>query len=449
MKDWLKKAKATYQRYFHFEFKHFLKFFAAFSIIFILLTAIILRTLTTGMYNTTDENLIRLQDEPAQLVQMALNDTGENASADSDDTDKQNGPRPAPAGQVGATTRIILYDKEGKTLNGIPDLVAAVIQGEVTLDTKSLGTIKSLSVKNPYGPDMQFRSLTFSVTFTDLKTNIAYIQILSSTNQLNDAMARARTIILTAMIVFWLLSIFVSMILARMMTKPILDALEKQKAFVSNASHELRTPLAILQNRLELLFQKPNDTIIDQSENISESLNEVRNMKFLTTNLLEFAKREDGLKPQYEQVNADFFDAIVENYQLLAESADKTFNKHNLVTGTVSVDRNLTKQLMTILFDNAMKYTGADGVIDMTIAKAGNQVLLTVADNGEGISDENKKKIFDRFYRVDKARTRQNGGFGLGLSLARQIVSACNGKIDVADNKPKGTIFTVRLKNGK
>jgi len=73
-------------------------------------------------------------------------------------------------------------------------------------------------------------------------------------------------------------------------------------------------------------------------------------------------------------------------------------------------------------------------------------LIMSIADNGEGISDSDKAKIFDRFYRVDKARTRQKGGFGLGLSLAKQIVEACNGKITVADNRPKGTKFTVRVK---
>ena len=92
-----------------------------------------------------------------------------------------------------------------------------------------------------------------------------------------------------------------------------------------------------------------------------------------------------------------------------------------------------------------MKETGDDGVIDFTIKTNDRTLILSVADNGYGISDADKKKIFDRFYRVDKARTRQQGGFGLGLSLAQQIVKSLKGSITVKDNTPQGTIFEVKL----
>ena len=108
-------------------------------------------------------------------------------------------------------------------------------------------------------------------------------------------------------------------------------------------------------------------------------------------------------------------------------------------------DRTLLKQLMTILYDNALKYTDEDGEIQFEVQLKDKNLLLRVLDNGPGIRDEDKKRIFDRFYRVDKARTRQKGGFGLGLSLAKQIVEAFKGTIQVKDNKPKGTIFEVKL----
>jgi len=100
---------------------------------------------------------------------------------------------------------------------------------------------------------------------------------------------------------------------------------------------------------------------------------------------------------------------------------------------------------MTILFDNAIKYTEEDGEIEFVVHATDRHLYLTVTDNGIGISATDKKKIFDRFYRVDKARTRQKGGFGLGLSLAKQIVDAFKGSIYVKDNKPKGTVFEVKL----
>ena len=93
-----------------------------------------------------------------------------------------------------------------------------------------------------------------------------------------------------------------------------------------------------------------------------------------------------------------------------------------------------------------MKYTGDNGEIQVDVQKNGATLLLSVSDNGEGITAADKKKILDRFYRVDKARTRQKGGLGLGLSLAQQIAEAHNGRITVEDNQPRGTKFTVRLR---
>lgn len=109
------------------------------------------------------------------------------------------------------------------------------------------------------------------------------------------------------------------------------------------------------------------------------------------------------------------------------------------------MDKALLKQLMTILFDNAIKYTDKEGVVDIKVKTTEKNLLISVIDNGPGIKDEEKKKIFDRFYRVDKARTRQTGGFGLGLALAQQIVISLKGSISVKDNLPKGSIFEVKL----
>lgn len=100
---------------------------------------------------------------------------------------------------------------------------------------------------------------------------------------------------------------------------------------------------------------------------------------------------------------------------------------------------------MTILFDNAIKYTDESGFIKIIVRNTDKYLFITVEDNGPGITDADKKKIFDRFYRVDKARTRSHGGFGLGLSLAQQIVTSLKGTILVNDNKGKGSVFEVKL----
>ena len=168
-------------------------------------------------------------------------------------------------------------------------------------------------------------------------------------------------------------------------------------------------------------------------------------MRLLTTNLLNLARRDDGINPQYGEVESEFFDTTFANYCLIAAENHKVFHSENMVQRPVITDQIFLKQLMTILFDNAIKYTDDDGEISVMAASNDRYLIFRVADNGPGISNEDKKKIFDRFYRVDKARTRQKGGFGLGLSLAKQIVDAFKGTVSVKDNKPKGTVFEVKL----
>ncbi|HGK8345871.1 TPA: sensor histidine kinase, partial [Streptococcus pyogenes] len=121
------------------------------------------------------------------------------------------------------------------------------------------------------------------------------------------------------------------------------------------------------------------------------------------------------------------------------------FYFQNQVNRSLRMDKALLKQLITILFDNAIKYTDKNGIIEIIVKTTDKNLLISVIDNGPGITDEEKKKIFDRFYRVDKARTRQTGGFGLGLALAQQIVMSLKGNITVKDNDPKGSIFEVKL----
>ncbi|HEP1430904.1 TPA: sensor histidine kinase, partial [Streptococcus pyogenes] len=140
-----------------------------------------------------------------------------------------------------------------------------------------------------------------------------------------------------------------------------------------------------------------------------------------------------------------FFNAIFENYELVAKEYRKIFYFQNQVNRSLRMDKALLKQLITILFDNAIKYTDKNGIIEIIVKTTDKNLLISVIDNGPGITDEEKKKIFDRFYRVDKARTRQTGGFGLGLALAQQIVMSLKGNITVKDNDPKGSIFEVKL----
>ena len=365
------------------------------------MTLIILQVMHSSLYTSVDDKLHNLSENPQVVIQLALNRATEeikdleNATVDASKAEiKAN---------VSSNTEVILFDKHFTQLLSGNHFLGL---DKIKLEKKELGHIHQIQVFNSYGQEEIYRMIL-------METNI--------------------------------LSLLASLYLARVSVRPLLESMQKQQSFVENASHELRTPLAVLQNRLETLFRKPEATIMDVSESIASSLEEVRNMRFLTTNLLNLARRDDGIKPELAEVPTSFFNTTFTNYEMIALENDRVFRFENRMHRTIVTDQLLLKQLMTILFDNAIKYTEEDGEIDFIISATDRSLYLLVSDNGVGISAEDKKKIFDRFYRVDKARTRQKGGFGLGLSLAKQIVDALKGTITVKDNKPKGTIFEVKI----
>ncbi|WP_105144352.1 sensor histidine kinase [Streptococcus suis] len=446
------------------KFSYFIRYFAVFTLIFGLITVIIFQLMRSTMYQRIDDSLMRVKDAPAMIVGFAIARTyDQNVEMVIDSsTTNESSPDTSSSGKVkeemppksiggnhemkfGANTHFLLYSKNESLLN--PDNFTGL--SEFKVDKSSLGEIKEVTIESPFGSEEHYRYISIELSEADLgyysDYDIACATVLINVTQIKSSISTYESTVLIVMISAWLVSIFASIYLSNISMKPILISYQKQKDFVENASHELRTPLAVLQNRLESLFRNPEATILDSSESIGSSLEEVRNMRLLTTNLLNLARRDDGLKADLVEVPASYFDEIFENYSIVAEENGKTLTVNNLIHQTVRTDKVLLKQLLTILFDNAIKYSDEDGVITLTANVKERQLYFTVADNGLGISDSDKKKIFDRFYRVDKARTRQKGGFGLGLSLAKQIIKTLNGHISVRDNKPKGTIFEVRL----
>lgn len=396
------------------------------------MTVIILQVMHTGIYSSVDKSLVSASQNIERHVNFHM------------DGKKPGGAPPfGPEDNKGflANTAFILYDDKGQILNELNTYSGL---HESKLDRDNLDVVVAKSLPNLSGNLEHYRSITVKV-YNFRYQEVAYATVLINTTQLEEVNDRYVTIIINLMILFWIISLFASIYLAKWARKPILKSFEQQKTFVENASHELRTPLAVLQNRLEGLFRKPDQTILEQSESIAASLEEVRNMTLLTRNLLNLARSEDGLVPEWTVIDVAFFEDLFSNYHLIAEDAGKELSHQIAFSFPIKTDPVLLKQLITILFDNAIKYTDEHGEIALTVAQNHQQVTIEITDNGLGIPESDKAKIFDRFYRVDKARTRQHGGFGLGLALAKQIADSLGGRIIVRDNNPKGSVFCLRL----
>jgi len=213
-----------------------------------------------------------------------------------------------------------------------------------------------------------------------------------------------------------------------------------QRRFVADVSHEMRTPLTTIQGNIDLMRRiGPDD------EAMEAIASEARRMSRLVEDLLLLAKADAGRLP-LEQVPAELDTLLVEVYhqaQMLSDGV--TIALGQVEPARVLGDADRLKQLLLNLVSNGIKYTPPGGTITLGLAREGNEAVLTVRDTGVGIPPEDLPHVFDRFYRVDKARSRGQGGTGLGLSIAKWIAEAHGGSISVSSVVDAGSVFTVRL----
>ena len=230
----------------------------------------------------------------------------------------------------------------------------------------------------------------------------------------------------------------------------MLDRIERsynsQKQFVSDASHELRTPISVIRGYTDMLkrWGKDDPEVLD--EGIAAISQETEGMKDLVESLL-FLARHDKKTLMMEISSFNPTDIIneVQKEETMVHS-EYRFMLAQMENMQIKADRNMMKQVIRILCDNAVKYSAPGTEITLSCMKdRDGMCCLSVKDEGQGISQEDLPKIFDRFYRSDKARKSETGGHGLGLSIARIIVIAHSGKIRVRSKPGCGTTFTVLL----
>ena len=230
---------------------------------------------------------------------------------------------------------------------------------------------------------------------------------------------------------------------------PLKEAYDKQRQFAADASHELRTPLAVVMASADLLLADPSITNPFLKEVLGDVKSEVKKMSQLVSDLLMVARSDNNaLKIKMQKI--DLGKILQQNIRMmtpLAEKKEITLVGENFRKVILIGDEQKIKQLVLILVDNAIKYTPNGGKIIVRLEHADtSHIIFSVQDSGIGIAPEDQEKIFDRFYRVDKVRSREMGGNGLGLAIALEILKIHNGKIFVDSEPGIGTKFTVELK---
>ncbi len=217
--------------------------------------------------------------------------------------------------------------------------------------------------------------------------------------------------------------------------------------FSSDASHELRTPLTIMRGEIELALRSKKQTSEEYRKVLSSSLEETMHMTAIIENLLTLAKADRGMTNfATEDVwLRSIVQELYEDSEILAESKNITVTTGILDDALIVGDSVRLRQLLLNLIDNAIKYTPENGSVEISLVRDQRFAKIHIKDSGVGIPAEDQVKIFDRFFRVDKARTRDLGGSGLGLSISKWIADIHGGSITVESEVNKGSTFTVTL----
>ena len=241
----------------------------------------------------------------------------------------------------------------------------------------------------------------------------------------------------------------VSVLLSKFALKSIQEAWQRQLDFTADASHELRTPLAVMQTNLEIVLDNKEETVLSQMIWLDNVMYENKRMASLVGDLLTLSRADTN----EQMLNLETFDiakiieeTLVPYYPIGKKQGVEIIFKNKLENILDFYgDPKRIQQLIIILLDNALKYMNRSGKIIVQVQLKAKQIELQVKDTGEGINKEELKKIFNRFYRVDKASSRKRGGSGLGLAIAKWIVEGHKGTIEVKSEIDKGTDFKIKL----
>jgi two-component system, OmpR family, manganese sensing sensor histidine kinase len=277
---------------------------------------------------------------------------------------------------------------------------------------------------------------------------VGYLQVAADLSPIQQDLAQTQLFLSLGVPLTLGLTGVVGWLLGGVAMKPTKLAYEQLQRFTADASHELRTPVAAILSNAQVGLLAPVDDRQEQRQRLDNIVKSTKAMSALINNLLFLARHEGRLNQKdiksIELVS--LLQSLVSEYKNLAQKLNLSFT-YSFPSEAIRL--NADPELLTLavknLLDNACKYTVSGDKIELSATIKTRRVFIEVKDSGIGIPAEDLPHIFDRFYRVDVARSRQTGGFGLGLAIARQIIVAHGGQITVASTVGQGTKFQICL----
>jgi signal transduction histidine kinase len=359
-------------------------------------------------------------------------------SADALPQDQQNPETFTPFNRHSPFSAFFVTIDESGTIITIDDL-----SNSITEDTAQEAVSMALS-QNKIAGEINQLDLRYSTYKVDKEnTTLGFVDISFEKDFISQQIINYCLIGLGSLLTFF----FISQILSRMATKPIAKAWQQQQQFVADASHELKTPITVMLANTSILLSSKNEINSQDRKWISYIDLEAKQMKTLVENLL-FLARTDSNETSNLYSSISLSDIIQESllpFEAVIFESGKELQSEIDSNIFINGDSDQIKQLISILLDNAIKYTKGDTCIKVRLYQENKKAILTVNNPSEAINKEDINKIFNRFFRIDEARTRTNNSYGLGLSIAKEIVNSHNGEISLKNDNTSGTTVKVIL----
>lgn len=286
-----------------------------------------------------------------------------------------------------------------------------------------------------------------SVPITSDHRVLGAVQVLRSLSRHDAELATLRWMTLLGAALGAAVAVPAGLLLARRAMRPIDAAFSRQRMFVADASHELRTPLTLIRANADIAGHDPAARISSIEPELASILGEVDRTDRLVDDLLTLARVDAGVLELRRDL-VDLSELAREVYsEMLPLASQRSINLHLEAASpyVILLDPNRIRQVLRIVIDNALKYTPARSDVVLQVTRGRDEASIIVRDSGPGISEKHLSHLFDRFYRVDQARSRALGGTGLGLPIARALVEAHGGTITVTSAPGQGTTVIISL----
>jgi len=277
---------------------------------------------------------------------------------------------------------------------------------------------------------------------------IGFAAVAEPLSVLDDSLSLLRRDFFAGVPLVLLLASVGGYFLARKSLAPIVMSFVEQQRFIADASHELRTPLAVLRGETEVALGKTR-TVEEYQESLTLIKEEAERLSHIVEDLFILARQPIEANVAPIRMPLSLTNVVKDCARAANVLAVRKGVRLKLENGTAPIalngDEEMIKRMLLNLLDNAVKYTPEGGEISLAVEQQNGNAEIVVRDTGIGIPDEDQQRVFDRFYRVDKARSRALGGAGLGLSIVRCIVEAHGGHITIESTPQKGSTFRVFL----